>query len=98
MIENECNHIWLQIESDMNGMPTKYQCSKCLLVFNLPNRDIKISEYKANRDSIMLRIEQNNRKISLFNALNDCKDKTLVINHLQNENLKLDCLLSKYRY
>ncbi len=91
-----CKHVFMELESDPLGKPTKYKCIKCLLI-HVVKRDVKSSDYfdKVNKvNSITNRIYENKQKIEFIKLNPIGINESLHLNHLKNENKTFETLLN----
>lgn len=89
-----CKHVWMEIESDLLGKPTKYKCVNCPLIF-VVKRNVKPSDYFDKVNSIHNRIYENIQKIKLIKLNPIGFNESLHLNHLTNENRIFETLLNQ---
>ena len=89
-----CKHVWMEIESDPFGKPTKYKCINCPQTYDV-KKDVKSSDYFDKINSIYNRLYENIQKIEFikFNLIGF--NESLHLNHLINENKILKTLLNQ---
>jgi len=86
-------HVWMEIESDNLGKPTKYKCVNCSLIY-VVKKDVKSSDYFDKVNSIHNRIYENIQKIEVIKLNPISFNESLHLNHLTNENRALLTLLN----
>jgi len=90
-----CRHIWMEIESDNLGRPTKYRCIRCPLIYKVRKRDVKSREFFDRINSIYNRIYENIQKIEFIKLNPVGHNESLHLNHLINENRVFETLLNQ---
>jgi len=82
------NHVWREIESDLNAKPTKYKCLNCPLIYNV-KKGVNPGDYFDRKNSVKNRIAENKQKIAMINLHNIGINERLHIDHLKIEIAKL---------
>ena len=86
-------HVWMEIESDPFGKPTKYKCINCPAIYTI-KEDVKSSDYFDKINSIHNRVYENIQKIELIKLSPIGFNESLHLNHLKNENRTFETLLN----
>ena len=89
-----CKHVWMEIESDPFGKPTKYKCINCPQTYDV-KKDVKSSDYFDKINSIYNRLYENIQKIEFIKLNLIGFNESLHLNHLINENKILKTLLNQ---
>lgn len=90
-------HIWREIESDINGKPTKYKCLNCPLIFHVKN-DIESCKYFDKRNSIFIKIKENKQRIALIKLNPIGFNEKIHLEHLSKENANLREMLYRFHF
>ena len=89
-----CKHVWMEIESDPFGKPTKYKCINCPQTYDV-KKDVKSSDYFDKINSIYNRLYENIQKIEFIKLNLIGFNESLHLNYLINENKILKTLLNQ---
>ena len=88
-----CKHVWMEIESDPFGKPTKYKCINCPQTYEV-KKDVKSSDYFDKINSIKNRIYENGQRIQFIKLNPIGFNESLHLNHLITENKIFETLLN----
>jgi len=89
-----CKHVWMEIESDLFGKPTKYKCVNCPVIY-VVKKDVRSSDYLDKINSIRNRTYENIQKIEFIKLNPIGFNESLHLNHLINENKTFEILLNQ---
>lgn len=97
-----CKHgVWFEIESDVLGIPIKYKCRDCGLIYkikiNLKDVENWKKEYFDTINSLSNRIAENRQRIELIQLTPLSVNEKIHIQHLQKENVQLYKILNQYK-
>lgn len=95
-----CKHEWYEIESDVLGVPIKYKCVKCQLIYQVKLlRDVETwkQEYFDTINSLTNRIKENVQRIELVKLNPISVNEKIHIEYLEKENVQLWKILKQYK-
>ena len=95
-----CKHEWYEIESDNLGVPIKYKCVKCQLIYQVKQlKDVENwkQEYFDTINSLTNKISENVQRIELIQLTPLSVDEKIHLAHLEKENVQLNKILEQYR-
>lgn len=94
----DCKHLWLELESDNLGKPTKYRCVLCNQEYTVKPKVLDyFKDYFDSINSIKNRISENKQRIELIKLSPKDINSKIHLEHLENEIITLNKLLSQYK-
>lgn len=93
-------HQWLEIESDELGIPTKYMCVLCPIIYVI-RKSRTIEDWKNEHfdtiNSITNRIKENIQRISIIKLNPIGANEKIHVEHLEKEIIQLNRILNQYK-